>query len=120
MTTLSAVIAIAIGVIMATWWVVALRGGRVPELSTRPAESRLHLAAEFSTAAMLVLGGVATLARPDGPLLLLFGMGMLAYTATVSAGYFIDRRERSLVVVFGTILVIAVASGVGLILEFVG
>ena len=119
-TTLIAVVAIAIGVLMFVQWAVAIARGRVPELATRPAEIRLHLVAEFATATVLIIGGVASIAIPFGLPLLLFGLGMLTYTTIVSPGYFLDRGERGPVVMFGAIMAFAIPAAIALILDLSG
>jgi hypothetical protein len=116
-TTLIAVVAIAIGVLMLGQWALAIARGRVPELATRPAEIRLHLVAEFATAAVLIVGGIATVIAPAGRPLLLFGLGMLTYTTIVSPGYFLDRGERGPVAMFGAIVIFAIAAAVALTLD---
>ena len=120
MTTWIGITAIAIGILMVLMWAVSLRQGRVPELTTRPAEIRLHLTAEIATAVTLVVGGVATVVAPGGPLLLLFGLGMLTYTTIVSPGYFLDRGQTAPVAMFAVILIVAIAGAALLIVEFLG
>jgi hypothetical protein len=104
-------VAIAIGVAMIAQWAVSLARGRVPELETRPIEIRLHLLAEFATAAVLVAGGAAMIAGASvAAPMTLFGFGMLTYTAIVSPGYFLDRGERGPVVMFVVVILLALVS----------
>ena len=112
------VVAIAIGVAMNVQWTTALARRRVPEFATRPAEIRLHLVAEFATAAVLVVGGATLLAdSPVGAPLALFGFGMLTYTALVSPGYFLDRGERGPIAMFAVIVIAALMSATLLIAD---
>lgn len=118
MSTLIGVVGVAIGALMIGQWATALARGSVPELRTRPAEIRLHLAAEFATAAVLIAGGLLTIGGMSvGSPLLLFAMGMLAYTAVVSPGYFLDRGERGPVAMFAVIVLIALGSAAWIIVD---
>lgn len=101
--------AIAVGVLMLGWWAVDVRGGALGRPDRRPAEIRLHLAAEVVTAVVLVVGGACVLL--DGPAsLLLVGLGMLLYTVIQSPGYFLARREAVPVVMFAALAVATVAA----------
>lgn len=112
---------IVVGTLMIGQWAIALAAGRVPELQTRPIEIRLHLVAEFATGIVLILGGLATgIALPAGPPLLLFGLGMLTYTAIVSPGYFWARRQRTPVVMFALIVVVAILAAIWLVGSLAG
>ncbi len=116
MQSIVAAFAIVVACLMAAQWAAALRTGRVPELATRPAEIRLHLLDEFLTAAVLATGGTTTIGGwAPGRSILLLGLGMLTYTAIVSPGYFIDRRERGPVVMFAAILALTAAGAIALV-----
>lgn len=106
---------IAIGTLMIGQWTVALVTRRVPELESRPIEIRLHLVAEFLTALVLIVGGIGTLAGAlVGPPVLLFGLGMLTYTAIVSPGWFLARGQRAPVAMFAVLVVIALVGAASL------
>lgn len=121
MTTWIGLAGIAIGVLMVGQWVVALLTNRVPELESRPIEIRLHLIAEFATAIVLIVGGIGTLAGVGiAPPVLLFGLGMLTYTAIVSPGWFLARGQHAPVVMFAVIVVIALVGAASLAVNLAG
>lgn len=86
-------------------WGFFLVAGLVPELQTAPIEISFHLVAEFITALGLCISGVAILQRkPWATHLYLLCAGMLVYTLLNSPGYFAQRGEWPLVVMFGALL----------------
>ena len=52
---------ILVGLLMIAQWAFSILAGDVPEFQTAPWEIALHLAAEISTALMLIIGGIAAL-----------------------------------------------------------
>jgi hypothetical protein len=106
--TFAALYAILVGVGMIGQWTVSLLSRRVPELGTEPYRIAFHLAGEGLTAIALIAAGVALLgAAPWAVQAYLLATGMLLYTAIVSPGYFAQRREWPMVVVFAAIIVLA-------------
>ena len=101
----SGVFSIVVGLLMIGQWGFFLAVGAVPELRTEPLRIALHLAAEFLTAACLVMGGVAAL-RGAGwaRWFSLVAAGMLAYTVVVSPGYFAQQGQWPLVGMFALLL----------------
>jgi len=102
----SAWFSILVGVLMFGQWGFFLAAGSVPELQTEPVALAFHLAAEFATALLLIIGGSALLrgktrARELG----LVSAGMLAYTVIVSPGYFAQLGQWPLVGMFAVLLV---------------
>ena len=90
---------ITVSILMVIQWGFFLAVGAVPELQTEPYRIAFHLAAEFATAACLLIAGTALLrgkvwGRASG----LFAAGMLAYTSIVSPGYFAQLGQWPLVV----------------------
>ena len=109
--TFAALYAIFVGVMMIGQWAFSLLKGQVPELETEPIRIRFHLAAEFVTAAALILGGVGLLADSAwGSKLHLVAMGMLLYTVIVSPGYFAQKGEWPMVGMFAVVLILALVS----------
>jgi len=103
--------AILVGILMAAQWTFFLGTGSVPEVQSEPIRLAFHLAAEFTTAACLIVSGVATLrskawSRP----FLLAALGMLVYTVIVSPGYFAHQGQWPLVIMFAVLLVLALIS----------
>lgn len=111
-----AIYAIFVGVMMGAMWTVFLLTGQVPELETAFWSIALHLAAEFATALILIIGGSAALARrPWAGSLLLFGLGMLIYTLIQSPGYYIELGQPAFVAMFAALAVPAVLCATRLI-----
>jgi hypothetical protein len=106
--------AIAVGVLMAGWWAVDLRGGALDRPDRSRAELGLHLTAEFLTGAALLVGGVLLLVT-DTTGVVLVGLGMLLYTVIQSPGYFLARREREPAVMFA-VLVVTTLVAIGMLL----
>jgi len=68
----------------------------------------MHIAAEFVTAVLLIVGGVALLKSwKYGINLFQVSMGMLIYTLIQSPGYFAEQGEFAFVVMFAIFLLIA-------------
>ena len=96
---------ILVGFLMIAQWTFTILAGGVPEFQTAPWEIALHLAAELTTAAMLILGGIATLKSVNwGKQILFVGLGMVIYSEIVSPGYFAQLGQWALVAVFAMLL----------------
>jgi hypothetical protein len=97
------------GIAMIGMWSMFLLTGQVPELQTKPWNIAMHLAAEFTTAVLLLIAGLALLrsvrwARRTA----LFALGMLVYTVIQSPGYYLDPVQPVFVVMFAVLGVLAV------------
>jgi hypothetical protein len=109
--TFSAVFALIVGAGMIGQWLFFLATGRVPELKTEPLRIRFHLAAEFATAVVLVVGGLALLTGQTwGRWFYLLAVGMLLYTVIVSPGYFAEKGQWAFVGMFAVVLLLALVS----------
>jgi hypothetical protein len=102
---------ILIGFLMLAQWTFSILSGGVPEFETAPWAIAFHLAAEFSTALMLILGGLAALkslgwARP----ILLTGLGMVIYSEIASPGYYAQQSQWAFVAMFAVFLFGAVVA----------
>lgn len=96
---------IVVGFGMIAQWALLIISGSVPELQTEPWRITLHLAAEMTTALMLITSGIATLKSIAwGKTVLLVGLGMVMYSEIVSPGYFAQLGQWSLVVMFAMLL----------------
>jgi hypothetical protein len=96
---------IIVGFVMIAQWIFFLATGSVPELQTEPWRISLHLAAEFITALMLIVSGIATLKSVAwGRKVLLVGLGMVIYSEIVSPGYFAQLGQWALVAMFAVLL----------------
>jgi peptidoglycan/LPS O-acetylase OafA/YrhL len=107
----AAVFALVVGVGMIGQWILFLATGQVPELETEPLRIRFHLAAEFTTALALFVGGLALLTdQPWGRWFYLLAAGMLLYTVIVSPGYFAEKGQWAFVGMFAVVLLLALVS----------
>lgn len=98
-----------VGFIMIAQWIFFLATGSVPELQTEPWRIALHLAAEFTTALILIVSGIATLKSTAwGKNILLVGFGMVIYSEIVSPGYFAHFGQWALVGMFAVLLIGAI------------
>ena len=90
---------------MIAQWTFFIVTGNVPELQTEPFRIAFHLAAEFTTALMLIASGIATLKSSAwGKNVLLVGLGMVIYSEIVSPGYFAQLGQWALVAMFAVLL----------------
>jgi hypothetical protein len=104
----AAVFAILVGLGMIGLWVMLLVAGQVPELANEPARISLHLAAEFSTALVLLVSGYLLLARRAiAERFFLVGLGMLLYTVIQSSGYYIQLGQLEFVGMFAVLAVVS-------------
>jgi hypothetical protein len=114
--TFVSIYAILVGIGMIGQWSFSLATKRVPELKTEPFRIAFHLAGEFLTAIASIAGGLGLLtSAPWGRPTYLVSVGMLLYTVVVSPGYFAQKREWPMVVVFAVLLALALVS-LGLVL----
>lgn len=96
---------ILVGFLMIAQWGFSILASGVPEFENAPWEIAFHLAAEFSTAIVLILGGIAALKSITwSKQILLLGLGMVSYSEIVSPGYFAQRNQWAFVVMFALLL----------------
>ena len=96
---------ILVGFLMIVQWAFSVLAGGVPEFENAPWEIAFHLAAEMSTALMLILGGMAALRSAAwSKQVLLLGLGMVIYSEIVSPGYFAQRNQWAFVAMFALLL----------------
>lgn len=102
---------ILIGILMIGQWTFSILSGGVPEFQTAPWAIAFHLAAEFSTALVLIIGSIATLKLISwGNQILLLGLGMVIYSEIVSPGYYAQLGQWLFVIMFAVFLLGAVIS----------
>lgn len=107
------VFSLVIGVTMPAFWVTAVLSGGVPELAEGSREIWFHIAAEVLTGVVLIAGGVATWVSggsAETAAVSCLGLGMLAYTAIVSPGYYADRKNLPMVGMFAAVWLGAVGA----------
>jgi len=100
---------IAVGALMIVMWSFFIVAGQVPELQTDPYAISLHLFDEFTTAILLIVGGIGLIKRSRWALHIhLISIGMLIYTLVVSPGYYLDQGQIYIPVLFGILLVMTI------------
>ena len=100
---------ILVGILMIVQWAFSILAGSVPELQSAPWEIAFHLAAEMSTAVVLLVSGIATLRSVAwSQQILLLALGMVIYSEIVSPGYFAQLGQWGFVGMFVTLLMGAV------------
>ena len=96
---------IGVGVLMIAQWTLSILAGGVPEFENAPWEIAFHLAAEMSTAVVLLIGGIAALrSLAWSKQVLLLGLGMVIYSEIVSPGYFAQLNQWIFVAMFAVLL----------------
>jgi hypothetical protein len=96
---------IVVGCLMIVQWILSIVTGGVPEFQSEPWRIGFHLVAEFVTAIMLILGGIAMLRSAAwGGTILLIGLGMVIYSEIVSPGYFAQLDQWPMVGMFVVLL----------------
>jgi len=112
----SAWYSILVGIFMIAQWIFSIVTGGVPEFETTPWAIGFHLAAEFSTALMLLAGGIAALKlKKWSRQVLLVGLGMVIYSEIVSPGYFAEQGQWAPVAMFAVLLFGAVIAVISLL-----
>lgn len=107
---------IVVGIFMIGFWGFLVATDQA-ELSQRPWDVRMHLAAEFGTAALLILGGVGSFIGLAGiPVLAPVALGMLLYSVINSPGFYAGKGNRPMVGMFAVLTVLTIAAIVGLLL----
>lgn len=106
------VVAALMGVALLGLWASLVARRAVPELTAGLPSIRFHIGAEVVTAATL-LAGAAWLMVGDGPaarLVAAASLGAVAYSTINSPGYYADRGERAVVLMFGVLAILALSA----------
>lgn len=114
------VIGVSIGVglsIVGTWSTLLVKRQVQPELAQGLPSIRFHLTAEFLASIGLLIGGIGLLLDQSwGTPVAAVSLGMALYSATDSAGYYADRRQLPVVLMFMVLaLVIGAAVAAALV-----
>ncbi len=116
MTKASAFFSLFCGVAMLATWGFLLGTGQVPELQTSPFETSFLLAAEFTTAISLLLGGYGLLTgKIWGLTAELVALGMLIYCTIFSTGAFSQTGNLPAAVFFAIIATLAAIFSAGFV-----
>jgi hypothetical protein len=102
---------IFIGVSVIALWITILNGTELPEGKT---ELVFHLLSEFLMAIICIVSGVKLFYNKSGGKTLgIFGLGMVIYSVMNAAGYYGEKGESEMVIMF---IVLAVTSVIAFIL----
>ena len=102
---------IIVGFLMIGMWSFFLATGQVPEIQTEPFRITFHLAAEFTTAIALIIGGTGVLRNlPRATIIYFTAAGMLLYSLIVSPGYYAQQGQWPFVAMFAILLIVALVS----------
>lgn len=87
-----------IGVCILGMWMMILFKGIIPEGKT---EITFHLVSEFLMAGICILSGIMLLFRKrNGRILCIAGLSMVIYSVLNAAGYYGERHETPMVILF--------------------
>lgn len=116
MNPLIAAYSVIVGVFMMGFWGLLVARGQA-ELKERPWDMRLHLAAEFATAILLVSSGIGAFLAVGGLASLApIALGMLLYTTINSPGFYAGKRNRPMVAMFAILMIATLAAVAGVLI----
>ncbi|MFX1568262.1 MAG: hypothetical protein ACFFCV_07830 [Promethearchaeota archaeon] len=105
---IASVYTILIGITMLGMWFLLLFKREVPELKTKPTQIFFHLAAEFITAVVLIIGGIGFLMnQPWGLAIFFIAIGMAIYSTINAAGFYGQLKDWPM---FITLMVFSIFS----------
>ena len=109
MRTVVAVYSITMGAAMAVFWSVLWASGSIPDLLVKPWEMVMHLTAEFTTAALLLVSGIGLWFGARWSLRMnMFASGMLVYSLIQTPGYYLERNAMIFVLMFAVSFLLTV------------
>lgn len=101
------VISVIIGSGMIMLWIMLFLTGQIAELQTEPVRIIMHIAGEVLTAIMLIVSAIMWLINIEGSYkLMLFAHGMLTYTLIVSPGYYAQKGNIPMIIMFCVLILI--------------
>lgn len=105
----ASIYSIFIGISMIGMWIMFYLNGQIPELNSEPIRIGMHLTAEFTTALLLIIGGIGLLKNWSKAIYIFqFSMGMLIYTLIQSPGYYAQRGDIIFVAMFAVFIILAI------------
>jgi len=108
---ISAIFTIIVGFLMISMWTGLILTGQVPGLMSPQLEIKIHIITEMLTAGALIIGGISVIKEWSSLRdLHLVSQGMLVYAVLNSSGYYIDRNQFTITILFAMILVGTVLS----------
>jgi len=113
--SLVAVYAILVGLSMIGMWAYLLLTDQVPA-SEKPWAITFHLIAEFSTAVLLIVSGAGLWLNSEwAKRLSLISLGMLLYSVVASPGYYAQKNNLPMVVMFVVFIILTVIAIIALL-----
>lgn len=118
MKKIAAAYSIVVGIAMIGTWILLYVSNQIPELQTEPIRIIMHLAAEYTTAILLIVAGYGLLRNIRwGFYMYLFSTGMLIYTLIMSPGYYAQQEEFGFVGMFAALMILAIVLLIGVLRE---
>jgi len=91
---IASIYTIIIGITMLGMWFLLLFKREVPDLKTKPTQIFFHLAAEFLTAVVLIVGGIGfIISQPWGLAIFFIAIGMAIYSTINAAGFYGQLKD---------------------------
>jgi len=116
-SSIVAIYSILIGVFMIGFWSYAVISDIIPA-EEKPWAITFHLFSEFSTSILLIVSGASLWFNMDwGKYLSLLALGMLLYIVIYSPGYYIQKNNLPMGVMFIILIVMTVAAIIALLKE---
>lgn len=113
--SLVAAYAILVGLSMIGMWAALLLTDQVPA-SEKPWAITFHLIAEFSTAILLIVSGVGLWLHSEwAKRLSLISLGTLLYSVVASPGYYAQKNNLPMVVMFVVFIILTVTAIIALL-----
>jgi len=108
----AAIYAIVVGLAMIAIWMILLAPGQDPELQsqlqTEPTAIGLHLASEFLTATLLLIGGFGLISNRSWAIkVYLLSMGFLMYSVVNASGFYGQWGDMAFISMFAVIFILA-------------
>jgi hypothetical protein len=101
MKTIVAIYSVIVGCLMLALWGWFWATGAIPELTTKPWETAMHLTAEFTTAGLLIVSGAGLWFETSWATRVnVFASGMLIYSLIQSPGYYLQQNAMVFVAMF--------------------
>lgn len=107
-TKIIAYYSIFIGISVIAMWIMILLTQTLPEGKT---ELSFHLFSEFLMAVLCLVSGILLLQnKPIGRLLNIIGSGMVIYSVLNAAGYYGERNETQMMIMFIVLFILTIAA----------
>ncbi|MHA1931683.1 MAG: hypothetical protein ACW96X_04030 [Promethearchaeota archaeon] len=107
---ISGIYAIVIGIGILGLWLMLYITKQIPELKTEPVAIAFHITAECIMGILSLLSGIFLLSGFScAPYFFILAMGLITYAVINSAGYYGQKKQWSMVIMFGLVLIASVS-----------